>query len=134
MIDCDAHFQRALSFQRGDQSTGWPEQRQGDDLGVTASVQERRAVVPQIGWWPLRWDKWTPLGQVLEGELIWWWTGFRMGEETEESRMRLLALETGLEWMTVLSTEKRKSWGRIELLRVTRPGGGMEPGLPVLAL
>lgn len=66
------------------------------------------------------------MGQVLEGELIWWWTGFRMGEETEESRMRLLALEAGFEWMTVLSTEKRKrkSGGRIELLGVTRPGGG----------
>lgn len=99
-----------------------------------ATVQERRAVVPQIGWWPVRWDKWTPLGQVLEGELIWWWPGFRMGEETEESRMRLLGLETRFEWMTVLSPEKRKSGGRIKLLGITRPGGGMEPGLPILAL
>lgn len=47
--------------------------------------------------------------------------------------MRLLALETRFEWMTVLSAEKRKSGGGIEMLGVTRPGGGMEPGLPRLS-
>lgn len=129
MIDCDVHFRSALSFQRGDQSPGWQEQSQGDDLGVTATVQERRAVVLQI--WPVRWDKWTHLGQVLEGELIWWWIGFRMGEETEESKMRLLGLETGFEWMTVLSA---KEWGQDRAAQGKETGhgggGGTEPGLP----
>lgn len=72
------------------------------------------------------------MGPVLEGELIWWWTGFRMGEETEESRMRLLSLETEFEWMTVLSP---KEWGQDKAAQDKETEKrAWNQGSPVLAL
>lgn len=55
-----------------------------------------------------------------------------MGEETEESRMRLLSLETEFEWMTVLST---KEWGQDRAAQGKETEkGAWNQGSPVLAL